>query len=85
MRVGVIMKIEINNFVSIDDANQDFSRVARLVDEKGSAAILKNNIPRYIIMDISQFQQGVASDDEVYVVSKRILEENHHAYEILSK
>jgi len=51
------MKIEINNFVSIVDANQDFSRVARFVDEKGSAVILKSNIPRYIILHISQFQQ----------------------------
>jgi antitoxin Phd len=80
------MKIDINNIVSINEASQDFSRVVRLVDEKGSAVILKNNVPRYIIMDISQLQrEEVANDEVVNMLSKRILEENRHAYEILSK
>ncbi len=35
------MKININNLVSISEANQNFSKVARLVDENGAAIILK--------------------------------------------
>ena len=35
------MKVNINNLVSISEANQNFSKVARLVDENGAAIILK--------------------------------------------
>ncbi len=41
------MVINTDNLVSISEANQNFSRVARLVDENGAAVILKNNVPRY--------------------------------------
>ena len=51
------MQINTNNLVSITEANQNFSRVARLVDENGAAVIMKNNVPRYILMEFSQFQK----------------------------
>ena len=41
------MNINTNNLVSITEANQNFSKVARLVDENGSAVILKNNVPQF--------------------------------------
>ena len=50
------MMINTDNLVSITDANQNFSRVARMVDEKGAAIILKNNVPRYILMESGKFQ-----------------------------
>ena len=40
------MQVDINNLVSMTEANQNFSKVARMVDEKGAAVILKNNAPR---------------------------------------
>ena len=40
--------------VSITEANQNFSKVARLVDEHGTAVILKNNVPRYLVIDFSK-------------------------------
>jgi antitoxin Phd len=52
------MMINTNNIVSITEANQNFSRVARMVDEQGSAIILKNNAPRYLLIDFSQVEQG---------------------------
>ena len=39
------MNINTKNLVSITEANQNFSKVARLVDENGSVIILKNNVP----------------------------------------
>ena len=42
------MMVNTNNLVSITEANQNFSKVARLVDERGSAVILKNNVPRIL-------------------------------------
>ena len=37
------MVINTDNLVSITEANQNFSRVARMVDENGAAVILKSN------------------------------------------
>lgn len=80
------MKINTDSLVSITEANQNFSRVARLVDKNGSAVILKNNVPRYILMEFSQFQQEeLASDDEVCSVAQRILAKNRRAFEELAK
>ena len=39
------MQINTKNLVSITEANQNSSKVARLVDENGAAIILKNNAP----------------------------------------
>ena len=38
------MTVDTNTLVSITEANQNFSKVARLVDEHGTAVILKNNV-----------------------------------------
>ena len=52
--------------VSITEANQNFSKVARLVDENGSVIILKNNVPRYLVMEFSAAEQEQLADDERY-------------------
>ena len=80
------MNINVDNLVSISEANQNFSRVARLVDEKGTAIILKNNAPRYVLLDYSLFRQNtVADDSDVDVAASRILEKHIKAFEELAK
>ena len=80
------MMINSNALVSITEANQNFSKVARLVDEQGSAVILKNNVPRYLIVEFSQAEQMQAAEDEdVMQVSARLIQQNRAAYEELSK
>lgn len=80
------MTIDTNTMVSISEANQNFSKVARLVDEKGSAIILKNNVPRYIVIDFSKMDEDVvASDEDVLNISKKLMEQNREAYEVLAK
>ena len=72
--------------VSITEANQNFSKVARLVDEHGTAVILKNNVPRYLVIDFSKAEQdSVASDNDIMNLSKRLIEQNREAYEVLAK
>jgi antitoxin Phd len=39
------------------EANQNFSKVVRLVDESGMAVILKNNKPRYIVLSFSEYDK----------------------------
>ena len=80
------MMINSNTLVSITEANQNFSKVARLVDEQGSAVILKNNVPRYLIVEFSQAEQLQAAEDEdVMQISKRLIQQNRAAYEELAK
>ena len=80
------MTINTNAMISISEANQNFSKVARLVDEQGSAVILKNNVPRYIVIDFSKADQDmIASDEDVLSISKKIMEQNKEAYEVLAR
>ncbi|WP_148411025.1 type II toxin-antitoxin system Phd/YefM family antitoxin [Murimonas intestini] len=80
------MNINTKNLVSITDANQNFSKVARLVDESGSVIILKNNVPRYLVVDFSSAEQEqIAADEDVMSISKRLIEKNRQAYEVLAK
>ncbi|MBQ8995868.1 MAG: type II toxin-antitoxin system Phd/YefM family antitoxin [Oscillospiraceae bacterium] len=80
------MLIDTKNIVSMTEANQNFSKVARLVDDNGAAVILKNNKPRYLIInfDISESMQ-TASEESVFEISKRLLKQNRKAYEELAK
>ena len=80
------MTINTKNLVSITEANQNFSKVARLVDENGSAVILKNNVPRYLIIEFEQAEkEQTATNEDVMAISKRLIEKNKEAYEVLSK
>ena len=80
------MIINTGNLVSITEANQNFSRVARLVDENGAAVILKNNTPRYVMIEFSQLEsEQQANDEDVLAISKRLMTKNKDAYEVLAK
>lgn len=80
------MKINSDTMVSITEANQNFSKVARLVDEQGSAVILKNNVPRYLIIEFSQVEQmQAAQDEDIMAISARLIQRNRAAYEELAK
>ena len=80
------MKINTKNIVSITEANQNFSKVARLVDEKGLAVILKNNVPRYLVLEFNSVENEQNADDEdVIEISKRLMKKNKQVYEVLAK
>ena len=80
------MNVNTKNPISITEANQNFSRVARLVDENGAAVILKNNVPRYLVVEFEQAEQEqIAADEDVLSISKRLIAKNKQAYEALAK
>ena len=85
-RGGFDMNINTNNMVSITEANQNFSRVARMVDENGSVLVLKNNAPRYLIIEYSIAEkEEIAAGEDVMELSKRLLTQNMEAYKVLAK
>ena len=80
------MKVNTDNLVSMTEANQNFSRVAKMVDENGSVIILKNNYPRYLLIEFSQAEQEqTMSDEDVLSISRRIMAKNKEAYEVLAR
>lgn len=80
------MMINTDSLVSITEANQNFSRVARLVDQTGQAVILKNNVPRYLVIEFPLAEQEQeASDEDIRAISARLMAKNRAAYEELAK
>jgi antitoxin Phd len=80
------MNINTNSIVSMTEANQNFSRVARLVDENGAVVILRNNAPRYLVIDFSQAEKEQSlPNEDVLALSRRLITQNREAYEVLAK
>ena len=64
----------------IKATNQNFSKVAKVVDEHGTAVILKNNVPRYLVIDFSKAEkEKVASNEDVFAISERLIKQNAEA------
>ncbi len=80
------MMINTNQIVSITEANQNLSKVVRLVEQNGSVIIFKQNRPRYQIVDVEKSPIFMLSDDEkIEVAAKRILEKYLPAFKELAK
>lgn len=80
------MTADTNTMISITEANQNLSKVARVVDEHGTTVILKNNVPRYLIIDFSKAEQEkIASTEDVFAISERLIKQNMEEYEVLAK
>ena len=80
------MTIDTKQVLSITEANQNFSRVTRIVDKQGSAVIFKNNKPKYMLVNWEDSQALALTDDEkIDVVAKRVLNKHRKAFEELAK
>ncbi len=79
------MNINTKTLVSITEANQNFSKVARLVDKHGSAVILKNNSPKYIIIEFDKAEKQCADNDTLNMISEKLIKRNSKIYEELAK
>ena len=80
------MMVNTDNLISIAEANRNFSQVARMVDETGVVVILKNNVPRYLVIEFNQAKDvQEASDEDVSRISKKLIAKNRSAYEELAK
>ena len=50
------MTVDTNALVTMTDANQNFSKVVRIVDDEGMAVILKNSKPKYIVVRFDEYE-----------------------------
>lgn len=83
------MKVNTDLLVPMTDANQNFSKVVRLVDEEGLAVIMKNNKPRYVVVEFSEYDEIVAAKEErrtrILQSADKILDRDMEAFLELSK
>ncbi len=80
------MNVEIDTAVSISEAKQNFSGVTKIAEECGQAIILKNNRPKFLLIDVDSSPQIEMSDDEkIDFVAECILREHRAAFEELAK
>lgn len=78
------MKINLHNLVPITEANQNFSRIAKMVDEDGTVVIMKNNKPRYLLIEFSQAEEAqTANDEDISEIIKHIIQERRSEYKEL--
>ena len=80
------MNINTNQIVSISEANQNFSKVARMVDKTGEVIIFKNNKPKYKLVDIdADTTIEMTEDEKIDFVAARVLKQYRRAFEELAK
>ena len=80
------MFVNTQKMISISEANQNFSKVAKIVDEDSSVIIMKNNKPKYILLDFEKFNKETSSEEEkLDIIATRILKENIVAFKELAK
>lgn len=83
------MTVETRSLVPMTEANQNFSKVTRLVDEAGLAVILKNNKPRYVVVDFEEYDAiqtaRAARKQKIDAAADGILAENIEAFRELAK
>lgn len=79
------MNINSDTMISMTEANQNFSKVTKLVDQKGSAVLTKNNTPRYLVLDLQRLNQSqTLADVDVMTLSDKLLERNFDLYKVLA-
>lgn len=84
-----MMLVNTNLLVPMTDANQNFSKVVRMVDEEGMAVILKNNKPRYVVVDFEEYEMIAVAMQmrkaKIEAVADTVLQENIEAFLELAK
>lgn len=78
------MTVNTDILVPMTEANQNFSKVTRLVDESGLAVILKNNKPRYVVLDFAAYDKAQRRE-AVSAAADRLIAENLEAFRELAK
>ena len=83
------MMVNTDLLVSLTDANQNFSRVVRKVDEDGMAVILKNNKPRYVVVDFNEYESIAKAIEmrkqKINMAADDIIDKNMEAFLELAK
>ena len=68
------------------EANQNFSKVAKVAESNGQAVIFKNNRPKFLLIDVESGSYFDLTDEErIDIAAKRVLDRFKPAFEELAK
>ena len=80
------MNINTETITTMTEANQNFSKVARVAESKGQAVIFKNNKPKFLLIDVESNNYFEITDDEkIDIAAKRVMNRFKPAFEELAK
>jgi len=80
------MTIETSAIVTATEANQNFSRVAKLAEKKGRVVVFKNNRPKLLVIDLdTEPQIDMTEDEKIDFVAARVFKKYRKAFEELAK
>ena len=80
------MTIDTKNLISITEANQNFSKVVKQVEQDGNVIILKNNKPKYIVSNLEESKTQNSSEMQMLkIIANLILTEHINAFKELAK
>ena len=80
------MDIKSETIVTMTEANQNFSKAARVAENNGKAVIFKNNRPKFLLIDVDSDSFFDLTDDEkIEIAAKRVMNRFKPALEELAK
>lgn len=81
------MNLDAQMIISISEADKDFSCVARIADSYGRVVIIKDNKPKYLLIDLEQESlfYDLTDEEKLEIASKRIMRQYMPAFEELAK
>lgn len=79
------MLVGTRDLVSYTEANQNFSRLARMIDERGAVAALRRNAPRHGVIDFDRIEDVIASGDEVLAAGAEFIHKYREAFDEMAQ
>ena len=80
------MNINTETITTMTEANQNFSKVAKVAENNGQAVIFKNNKPKFLLIDVdSNSYFDITDDEKIDVAAKRFMQRFKPAFEELAK
>ena len=80
------MNINTETITTMTEANQNFSKVAKVAEHNGQAVIFKNNKPKFLLIDVdSDAYFDITEEERIDVAAKRVMQRFKLALEELAK
>ena len=80
------MIIDTKQIISMTEANQNFSKASKTADLYGKAVIVKNNRPKYVLIDVnSSAYIELTIEEKIEIIAKRMLKKHIVAFKELAK
>ena len=81
-----MMNMNTDMITTMTEANQNFSKVAKVAENNGQAVIFKNNKPKFLLIDVdSNSYFDITDDEKIDVAARRIMNRFKPAFEELAK